>query len=105
MTKQNWLLILCVFLFGMMLTACSPADPTPEASVPEPAVVAASPTTAPSATSVPTETTVPATPTDVPTPTEEPVADQCVACHIDKEQLVDTAAPVVVVESESEGEG
>ena len=35
---------------------------------------------------------------------EEPI-DECLACHIDKEMLIDTADPIVEVISESEGEG
>ena len=105
MIKNKWLCIVFVFLIGIVLSGCASADPTPEANVAEPVVAAASPTTAPTATTAPTETTVPATPTDMPTPTEEPVADQCVACHTDHDQLVDTAAPVVALETENEGEG
>ena len=105
MTKHKWLCFVFVLLMGLVFSACASAEPTQEATAPEPVVAAASPTTIPSATTAPTETTVPATPTDVPTPTEVPVADQCVACHTDHDQLVDTAAPVVALESENEGEG
>lgn len=31
--------------------------------------------------------------------------DQCLVCHTDKQSLIDTADPVVVVESEDSGEG
>jgi len=31
--------------------------------------------------------------------------DQCLLCHSDKQTLIDTANPVVVLESESSGEG
>ena len=39
-------------------------------------------------------------------PTAVPeVADECTACHSDKDRLIDTASPVVEVEEESEGAG
>lgn len=51
-------------------------------------------------------------PTSAPTDTDQAVmaedtgeVNQCVDCHTDKQALVDTAAPVVEVEEESEGEG
>jgi hypothetical protein len=47
-------------------------------------------------------------PTEAPTQTESApnkVVDQCVKCHTDKEQLIDTAAPEVEVVKESEGAG
>lgn len=36
---------------------------------------------------------------------EQGEVNQCLVCHTDQEKLVDTAAPVVDVESESSGEG
>ena len=36
---------------------------------------------------------------------EEEAVDQCLLCHTDQKTLIDTADPVVVVESESSGEG
>ena len=52
-------------------------------------------------------TQMPATdPTVIPAPVVVEVAiDECVACHEDKEMLIQTAKPVVEVESENEGAG
>lgn len=45
-------------------------------------------------------------PTEIPEPAEEEVAvDACVVCHQDKDLLIETAKPVVEVESENEGAG
>ena len=52
-------------------------------------------------------TAVPASqPTEVPEPVvDDVVIDECVSCHQDKEMLIQTAKPVVEVESENEGAG
>jgi hypothetical protein len=105
MLKRNWLLMIGILLSGTLVSACTSAEVSQEVDGPTVAVAAASATSVPTETTAPTETTIPATSTDVPVPTEVPVADQCVACHADHDLLVDTAAPVMVVESESEGEG
>ncbi|MCB0118439.1 MAG: hypothetical protein H6634_11990 [Anaerolineales bacterium] len=69
-----------IFLTGMLLlTACRAATETPTTS------------------ESPTETE------SIPTPIPE--AGECLACHTDKQQLIDTAAPVEEAESESSGVG
>ena len=37
--------------------------------------------------------------------TEEPADSNCISCHVDKDQLINTADPVEEKESESSGEG
>jgi hypothetical protein len=113
--KYTIFLVLVTFI----LTACGEDEaPAPtEAAVSAPTAVVEEATTAtlappePTATATeepaPTETTAP-TPTTEPTPTEEAiaeVADQCLACHSDKEQLINTAAPEEIIPSESSGVG
>jgi len=72
----------------VLLSACSAKAPT--ASV--------EPTEVPTAIIEPVST--PET-----TPAEVASVDTCVSCHLDKDELIRTAAPVVEAESESEGTG
>ncbi len=70
-------------LTALLLAACSPtSEPSPAPTVQE---------ELPTAVSSPTATI--------------PPVDYCLACHTDKDQLIDTAKPEEVVESESEGVG
>ncbi|MFZ5858532.1 MAG: hypothetical protein ACOYZ6_17025 [Chloroflexota bacterium] len=77
-TKFASLLITLMFI----LSACAPA-----------AISTAAGTETPVGTEAATE---------VPT---EAAASECLACHTDKQRLIDTAAPVVEAEAESTGVG
>jgi hypothetical protein len=70
----------------VILTSCAQAPTAAPATQPEPQPI-------------PTETK------PAPTATDAPAVDYCLECHTDKEQLIDTAKPEVVLESESEGVG
>jgi hypothetical protein len=111
-TWSNYFFLLIVAVF---LAACgaeeSPA-PTEQAAAPE-VVAEETATSSPEPTATATETPTP-TETVAPTPTTEPTAtaevvaetsDECLACHSDKEQLIETAAPEEKVPSESSGVG
>jgi hypothetical protein len=78
--KSKLLSSLIVAFF--LLSACAPAE------TPSPTAVAAE-------KPVETEAVVEV----------QPDADECIACHTDKDRLIDTAAPEVDTEGESKGVG
>ncbi|MDX1615404.1 MAG: hypothetical protein R3300_13910 [Candidatus Promineifilaceae bacterium] len=107
---KRWIfLFLLASAVLIALAACGgqEADPTLQA-----ATAVAQATAAPTETAAPTDTAT-AAPTDTPAPTattaptltEEPVADDCLACHSDQEQLIAVADPVEEVVGESSGPG
>ncbi|UCG23437.1 MAG: hypothetical protein JSW55_14985 [Chloroflexota bacterium] len=113
--------LLLIFVLAIALAGCGqeePPTPTEQSAIsppttvvektatntPEPVEPTATDTQAPS---TPTETLAP-TATIEPTATEEVVVeetDACLACHSDKDQLIETAAPEEEVPSESSGVG
>jgi hypothetical protein len=78
--KTKFASLLITFMF--LLSACAPAV-----------------TSSPVGTETPVETE---SATEVPT---EAAPSECLACHTDKQRLIDTAAPVVEAEAESKGVG
>lgn len=90
--KIRAVLIFCLFLIGLVLTACAPqASPAPtEAAV---------------ATVVNEEPGVTQAPTEAETPAVLPPSGACLDCHTDKDRLIETAKVEEKVESESSGVG
>ncbi|MCB9419636.1 MAG: hypothetical protein H6667_07520 [Ardenticatenaceae bacterium] len=103
-----WLRTLVVFailLAALSLTGCGSKEPAPVAETgATEAEIAVAEVQA-------TETAVAANEVDVAevvaeeTAVTEAPTDECLACHIDKEMLIATAAPEEEVISENEGEG
>jgi hypothetical protein len=86
--KRIFLISLGVLVTALLVNACG----GPAAQTPETETIAEVP--------VSTETQALILPTDVPV-----VVDECVACHSDKQRLIDTASPEEEVEEENEGAG
>ena len=118
---KNFRMLLLFGIVTAMLIGCSGAEETPSPTS-EPVAVASTDTpeiVEPSATAVPVEPTVTNTaeptastiPTVAPTNTPEVIAeipfegDECLICHTDKDRLIETAALVEEVPSESSGVG
>jgi hypothetical protein len=106
--KQLSILLFITALVMLAVAACSAAS-EPTSGVEE--EVTAEPTVAQPAAPIPTEEAVVETPAQAPAavarvvPVGNPAVDDCVACHTNQDMLIDTAAPVVEIESESTGEG
>lgn len=84
-----------LLLAALLLSACAQATAAPTSTA----------TTAPSDTPAPPTATTAPTATFTSTPAEVVISDSCVACHLDKQMLIDTAKVEEAVESESEGVG
>ena len=118
-------LLLLISVVTVLLVACGGAEETPDPTE-EPVAVASTDTPKPADPTPTEETTATNTvePTEVPTeepttaPTEEPtveptatveevavIDDECLACHADKERLIETASEVEDTEGESSGVG
>jgi hypothetical protein len=85
-------LLLVILIAGCAKTSTS----TPPTAV--------SPTPSESSASTEMEETMP-TESVTEVQTEEAADANCIACHVDKDQLISTADPVEEMESESSGEG
>lgn len=118
--RRIWMKYVLFLVAVVALVGCGEQEapaPTEQSSVPASTIVAEAVATdtpelnEPAATATesptPTETLAP-TPTTEPTPTEEAIAevsDQCLACHADQDQLIDTAEPEEEIPNESSGVG
>lgn len=92
------LFIILLFIFmAVGVVACNQAESKSIFNTPE------SPAIAPSAEEVAVDTSLDAE-EDEALP-ESTSSNHCLECHADQQMLVDTAAPIEVVESENEGEG
>jgi len=91
-TRISFFLIFLVGLWALLAAGCSGGNRAGGATQPDP-----EPTAAVEA--------VAALPTPTPAPEATAVPDECVACHTDKERLIDTADPIVEKESEDSGVG
>ena len=121
--SKLWITLL-ISILAALLVACGGAEETPTpteeavavVSTDTPLPVEPSPTPEPAeptatntaeATETPAPTEEPTEPPPTVTPTEEVVVieDECLACHADKDRLIETAALVEEVPSESSGVG
>jgi hypothetical protein len=96
--RNSGILLMCIGLI-LLLAAC-----TASASVEAPAELLPLALAQDPAATEEVQTEVEETSTMEVAPTEAPV-DECLVCHLDKQRLIDTAEPEVVVASENEGEG
>jgi len=110
MTWTKYFLFLIISV--VFLAACGQEEaPTPTEQVVVETIATDTPEPPPptaTATEIPPTETPSPTPTSEPTPAEEVVAevtDQCLSCHSDKVQLIETAKPEELVPNESSGVG
>lgn len=99
--RHRLLIALLFVIFAMCIVSCGQAESEYVANKPESVPVALNEEEIP-------EETSPETLPDVVEDNallEDKPTDYCLECHIDKQMLIDTAAPIEVVESENEGEG
>ena len=111
MSKKFARIIPLVFLFLLILAACSPKPAADETMETEAVELVATDTQAvqqePTQPSQEADQEPTSAPEEEAVPTAEPpqLDEECIACHSDKERLIDTAKEEEVVEVENEGEG